>query len=68
MIVLAGGVSVCGIVDCVPGLSKFSQMVHARSSQPGVLGAGGESRGTVSSEGRCRTAVAVSVLGGSMVL
>ena len=50
-----------------PQFRRAHKLGHACSTRSGVLGAGGESRGTASAEGRCRTAVTVSVPGGSVV-
>ncbi len=58
---------VAGIAGCMLGLWTGSQVAHACSSVSSVVSAGGESRGTASSEGCFRIAVPVNVPGGSMV-
>ena len=48
---LSEGCPVAEIAECVPLLLTELQIGHANSSRSGVLCAGGESRGTVCSEG-----------------
>lgn len=67
MIAALHGCPVSGIVESMPGSSTGMNIAPACSRATGVLSAGGENHGTVSSEGCSHVAVTVNEPCGSMV-